>query len=166
MLSMVSRIIITTHLILSPPKTLVSTYLRYMVVQVAGYGIVALGHYLLSMAVPLFHLGMFVFGIGRGTFSFPYLILVRTFDRPSDAFAIVLWLTLGVVGNNWGIFLQAFMEDTLKWPWHVALFVFSVVAFLTAALTFVLVPEEYLPEEQMGVCEYAGNMASILKVYY
>ena len=110
MLSMVSRMIITTYLTLIPPRTLVSTYLKYTAVQMAGYYTIALGHFLPSLSVPLFHLGMFVFGIGRGIFAFPYLILVRTFNRPSDAFLILLWLALSLGGNNWGILLQTVME--------------------------------------------------------
>ena len=50
MLSMVSRIIITTYLTLIPPKTLVPTSLKYTVVQMAGYGIIAADHFLPSLA--------------------------------------------------------------------------------------------------------------------
>ena len=42
-----------------------------MIVQVTGYGVVALGRCLPFVAVPFFRLGTFMFGIGRGTFSFP-----------------------------------------------------------------------------------------------
>ena len=166
MLSMVSRVLITTYLILFPPKALLSTYLNYTLAQVLGYGLIALGHYLPSLSVPLFHLGMFGFGIGRGIFTFPYLALIRTFNRPSDTFLVLLWLTLGIGGNNWGILLQTLMEDTLQWPWYAALTAFSLVHLLTAVIAYVAVPEEYLPEEQMELCEYASSMASIIKVYY
>ena len=37
---------------------------------------------------------------------------------------------------------------------------------LLAILAYALIPEEYLPEEQMGVCEYAGSMVGIIKAYY
>ena len=88
---MVSRIIITT---------LVSTYLRYMVVQVTGYG----GRR--PRSLPAVRGGavlspgdVHVRNRQRDLF-FPYLILVRTFDQPSNAFVIVLWPTLGVFGDN------------------------------------------------------------------
>ena len=166
MLSMVSRIIITTYLTLIPPKALLSTYLKYTVVQMAGYGIIAAGHFLPLFAAPLFHLGMLVFGVGRGIFTFPYLILVRTFNRPSDAFAVLLWMAMGMAGNNWGILFQTLMEDALQWPWYATISVFSVANLFLAIVAYILIPEEYLPEEQTQVCEYASNMASIIKVYY
>ena len=166
MLSMVSRVLITTYLTLSPPKALLSTYLNYSLVQLVGYGLVAVGHYLPSFSVPLFHSGMFMFGIGRGVFTFPYIVLARTFDRPSDAFAVVLWLTLGLVGNNWGVFLETLMEDTLQWSWYAALSVFSLVKLLAAILARITVAEEYLPDGRREFCDYATSMASIIKVYY
>ena len=107
-----------------------------------------------------------MFGVGRGTFTFPYLILVRTFNHPSDAFAVIFWMAMGIAGNNWGILLQTLMEDALQWPWHAAITVFSAANLFLATVAYALIPEEYLPEEQTQVCEYASNMASIIKVYY
>lgn len=104
MISMITRVLITTYLILIPPKTLKCTYLVYAIVQAAGYWIVALGHYLPSISTFLFYLGMGLFGTGRGIYSFPYLILVRTFNQPSDAYAVLIWLALSQGGNTWGIF--------------------------------------------------------------
>ena len=137
---MVSRAIITTYLVLIPPKALLSTYLYCTIVQLLGYGLVALGHYLPSLSVPLFHLGMLVFGIGRGIFAFPYLVLARTFNRPSDAFIVLVWLALGLGGNNWGILLETIMEDTLRWSWHAALTAFSLLNLLTALIAYACVP--------------------------
>ena len=79
---MISRILMTTYLTLFPPTALLRTYLEFSLVQLLGYAIIALGHYLPSVATPLFCLGQFVFGVGRSIFSFPYLILIRTFSRP------------------------------------------------------------------------------------
>ena len=141
MLGMVSRIIMTTYLTLFPPKTLLRTYLGYSLVQLLGYVIIVLGHYLPSAAAPLFCLGQFVFGMGRSIFNFPYFVMIRTFNRPSDAFLVLLWTGLGLFGNNWGILLETLMEDTLKWPWHAALTVFSFISLLTAIIAFKAVPE-------------------------
>ena len=138
---MVARILMTTYLTLFPPTTLLRTYLGFSLVQLLGYGIIALGHYLPSAATPLFCLGQFTFGIGRSIFTFPYLILVRTFNQPSDNFIVLLWLTLGLFGNNWGIFLETLMEDTFKLPWYAALTVFSLISMLTAIIAFVAVTE-------------------------
>ena len=82
MLGMVARILTVIHLTLFPPTALLRTYLGFSLVQVLGYGIIALGHYLPPAATPLFCLGQFVFGVGRSVLAFPYLILVRTFDQP------------------------------------------------------------------------------------
>ena len=82
MLGMVSRFLMTTYLTLFPPSALLRTYLGFSLVQLLGYVIIALGHYAPSAATPLFYLGQFVFGMGRSVLAFPYLILIRTFDRP------------------------------------------------------------------------------------
>ena len=138
---MISRVIATTYLILVPPKTLVLTYLVFAIIQLAGYELIVLGHYLPSLSVELYHLGMFVFGIGRGTVSFPYLILIRTFNNPSeDAFVIVLWMTASLAGNNWGLLLETIMEDTLQLPWYAALSIFSIIYMITVIATYFLVP--------------------------
>ena len=101
----------------------------------------AAGHYLPSLATALFHLGMFVFGIGRGIFAFPYLIFVRTFNQPSDALLILFWLALGMFGNNWGIFLVTLMENTLGLSWYAALSIFSFISLLTALLAYLTMTE-------------------------
>ena len=167
MVSMISRVMATTYLTFVPPRTLVLTYIVYALIQLLGYELIALGHYLPSISVGLFHSGMFIFGLGRGTVAFPYLILVRTFNRSSDAFAVVLWMTASLAGNNWGILLGTIMEDTLGLSWYASISAFSVLYLVTAILTYVLVPEEYLPErEYQGVWEYASSMAKIMKGYY
>ena len=79
---MISRILTTTYLTLFPPTALLRTYLGFSLVQLLGYGTIAFGHYLPSAATPLFCLGQLVFGVGRSIFTFPYLILARTFNRP------------------------------------------------------------------------------------
>ena len=140
MLSMASRVFATINLILFPPRGLLRTYLGYSFLQLLGYVTVALGHYLPSAATPLFYLGQSVFGFGRGIFVFPYLVLVQTFNQPSDAFAVQLWLALSMAGNNWGILLETIMEDTLKWSWYAALTVFSLINLLTAIFAFIAVP--------------------------
>ena len=123
------------------PMALLRTYLGFSLVQLLGYLIIVLDHYAPSAAIPLFYLWQFLFGIGRSTLAFSYLILVRTFNEPSDTFVVLLWLAFGRGGNNWGIFLQTLMEDALKWPWHIALTPFSLIYVLTAIIAFVAVPE-------------------------
>ena len=141
MLGMVSRLLMTTYLTLLPPRSLLRTYLIGSFVQLFGYEIIALGHYLPSVAIPLFYLGQFVFGMGRSIFTFPYLVLIRTFNQPSDTFILLLWLALGMTGNNWGIFFETLMEDTLQWPWYAALTIFSLINLLTAIIAFMTVAE-------------------------
>ena len=145
---MIARVVITTYLTLVPPKTLIYTYFCFTAIQFLGYEMIALGHYLPNLSTALFHLGMFVFGIGRGIFAFPYLIFVRTFNQPSDALLILFWLALGMFGNNWGIFLVTLMENNFGWSWYFALSIFSFISLMGALLAYKTLPEEYLPESE------------------
>ena len=141
MLGMISRFLMTTYLTLFPPRALLRTYLGFSLVQLLGYGIIAAGHYAPSSAIPLFYLGQLVFGIGRSVFSFPYLVLLRTFNRSSDAFIVLLWGALGMAGNNWGILLETLIEDTLNCPWFAALTIFSLIDLLIVVIALIVVPE-------------------------
>ena len=58
------------------------------------------------------------------------------------------------------------MEDTLQWPWYAALTIFSLINLLLAIIAFMTVAEEHLPREEMGICEYATSMSSIIRIYF
>ena len=102
MFSMISRVLITTYLVLVPPKTLLCTNFFYSVIQSCGYWLIAIAHFIPSLSLPLYYLGMTTFGVGRGIYSFPYLILCRTFNQASDRSSINIWIALSMGGNFWG----------------------------------------------------------------
>lgn len=58
------------------------------------------------------------------------------------------------------------MLDNFHFSWYASLSIFSFIYFATSIVAYFLVPEEYLPEEQLGPCELASNMIDIMKVFY
>ena len=100
-----------------------------------------LAHFLPGISKFLFYTGMTIFGAGRGIYSFPYLILIRTFNQPSDKSCINIWVAFSMGGNLWGFYLETWMLDTLKLHWTLSLSIFSFIYFATSLITFIVVEE-------------------------
>lgn len=138
---MIARVLITTYLLLVPPKTLKWTYLVYAVIQAMGYWLISLGHFFPDLSLLLYYSGMFIFGAGRGIYSFPYLILCRTFNQSSDFSALNVWIAISMGGNLWGFYLETFFLDNLQWPWPLGISVFSFIYFFLSLITYAVVEE-------------------------
>ena len=102
MLGMISRVIATSLLTLIPPKKIKQSLFISIFIQIAGYYMMSLAHLKHDLSNFLFYSGSIFFGLGRGTMTFPYLLLVRFFNQPTDKFAVNLWVALSFGGNLWG----------------------------------------------------------------
>ena len=75
------RMIITIYFVLIPPKRLNFTYLISVLVQIFSCLMLISAHYFPSLAQVLFAVGMTIFGLGRGIYTFPYLLLYQLFNQ-------------------------------------------------------------------------------------
>lgn len=106
MLSMIGRIIATIFLIFVPSKVK-KTYFICVIGQIISYAIICLSYPIPSAAHALFIGGLTLFGLSRGIFSFPYLLLSQTFESPEDVTAVNIWLALMNLGDAFGLIFGA-----------------------------------------------------------
>ena len=134
MFSLIARVLITTYLVLQPPEKLLTTYLIYAFIQCLGYWIISIGHFAPNYSILLYYLGVTIFGIGRGVFAFPYLTIIRIFNKPEHESLVNIWIALSMGGNAWGFLLETGFEDLLKLDWYISLSIFSALYFITAII--------------------------------
>ena len=80
MLAMAGRFFSNLYLFLQPSDNLNRTYLICVGIQIGSFLCLIFGDVVPSLSGILFVLGMTGFGIGRGIYSFPYLILSQIFN--------------------------------------------------------------------------------------
>ena len=136
---MIGRAIMTGYFVLVPPKALVKTLFLFSFVQLMGFEIIVSIHFLQSFEIPLFYLGQILFGLGRGILSFSYLILIRTFNQPSDRSSVNIYLALSRGGNIYGFYLETLFLDNLNLHWTLGLTIFALIYLFISFLMFVIV---------------------------
>ena len=80
MLAMAGRFFSNLYLFLQPSDNLNRTYFICVGIQIGSFLCLIFGDAIPSLSGILFVLGMTGFGIGRGIYSFPYLILSQIFN--------------------------------------------------------------------------------------
>ena len=79
MLAMGGRFVSNIYLFLQPSDNLNRTYFICVGIQIVSFLFLICGDVFSSLSEILFVLGMAGFGVGRGIYSFPYLILSEIF---------------------------------------------------------------------------------------
>ena len=82
---------------------------------------------------------MLLFGLGRGIFAFPFLLLSQYADRVEDARALNMWICLGILGQAIGYFLGFVMTIYLEWNWQVSLQIINFIYLLTGVLVHFMI---------------------------
>ena len=82
---------------------------------------------------------MFLFGLGRGIYAFPFLLVHQYFSRPEDARALNVWVGLSLIGHIWAYLISDWMTVTLQLNWYIPYLVFGTIYLVTGIFTFIFV---------------------------
>lgn len=137
---MFSRFAVTIYLILVPSKPK-KTYFISCLIQILGFSVICLSYLMPEATTILFILGIIIFGLGRGVFAFPYLLLLPIFNNPEDLVSINVWMALANLGQAFGTLIGSLVVNILHWKWVYGMLIYSFLYLITGILTYVYIPE-------------------------
>ena len=85
---------------------------------------------------------MMLFGLGRGIFIFPYLLLYELFQAKSDGTAVNIWYGLTSLGNVLGFMFVSWLLNHRGFLWTSSLLILASIYLISALLTYIIVPEK------------------------
>ena len=140
MLSMLGRLISTGYLVLWPTKPKIA-YTVSVLIQVLSYCFFIIPHYYPGSAPIVFIVGMLCFGLGRGIYIFPLILLSQYFNRTEDSQALNIWIGLGIAGNILAFYLGELINNCLHWNWIISILSFSGLYLLSGFLVHAFIDE-------------------------
>ena len=105
MLSMIGRLVASFFLVVFPPSKINKTFFLSTVLQTLSILLVISAHFAKDLSKPFWLIGMLGFGLGRGIYAFPYLLLAPIFNKPEDVCAVNVWFGLLNVGDLYAYLL-------------------------------------------------------------
>ena len=91
---------------------------------------------------------MLLFGLGRGVFAFPFLLLSQYFNKADDSRALNIWMGLGMLGQILASFIGDFMTIRLGWNWLISLEFVTLLYLLTGLLVYRYIDQISLSNQQ------------------
>ena len=82
MLSMIGRLVASVYLVVFPISKVNKTFFFSTLLQTLSILLVIVPHFAKSLSKPFWIIGMIGFGLGRGIYAFPYLLLAPIFNKP------------------------------------------------------------------------------------
>ena len=166
MISMFARLISSFYTLVITSKKINQIYFYSIVIQTGSMILLASSHFFQDISVILFVVGMFGFGLGRGVYSFPYLLLSQFFNQPEDICAVNVWFGLGNGGNLYAFLMYIWFTTSYGMHWTVIIIIVAIIYFCLTFLTYKFVPEVEIQNEQVSVCEGIWANWAILKEHY
>ena len=120
-------------------------------------------HFFHDISAILFMVGMFGSGLGRGVYSFLYLLLSQFFNRPEDVCAVNVWFGLGYCGNIYSFLMYIWFTTSYNMHWALIIMISVLINFVLVFLTYEFIPEVEIQNEQASVCEGIQANWAILK---
>ena len=103
--------------------------------------IITSSHLMKGLSEFLFIVGMLIFGLGRGVYAFPYLLLSPIFNKPEDVRAVNIWYGLGSFGTNYAFLMYIWFKDFFNMHWTFIILISIFLNLFICALTYKIVPE-------------------------
>ena len=150
---MLGRLIASIYIILFPSEKINRTFFICTLIQTFAIIIIASSHLMKGIAELLFIVGMLVFGLGRGVFAFPYLLLSPIFNRPEDICAVNAWYGLGSFGTSYSFLLYIWFKDSFDLHWTLILLIIAFLNLFFTSLAYKVVPEVEREQPAVGACE-------------
>ena len=109
---------------------------------------------------------MLVFGLGRGIYSFPFLLLSPIFNQPEDVSAVNIWYGVGSFGTNYAFLMYIWFKDSFNMHWTIIILITAFINMFFSSLTFKFVPEVERDVPAIGICEGIQRNKEVIKEHY
>ena len=157
MLGMIGRFIAVIGLVLFPPQKLKLTYFIFVIVETIST-IILLGMHIFPKHYELlFCIGMIGLGIGRGIYTFPYLLLYENYEKldeddeerkKNSKMLINIWFGMILLGHAIAIPLTRWFLEDFGLHWTVSMLIFALIYLLTGVLVCAFIPEQLIRREE------------------
>ena len=141
MMSMLGRLIVSIYILLVPSEKINKTFFICTVVQTVSMLIITSSHLMKGISEFLFIIGMLGLGLGRGIYSFPFLLLSPIFNKPQDVSVVNIWFGLGSFGTNYAFLLYIWFKDSFNMHWTLIILITTFINLFFSSLTYKLIPE-------------------------
>ena len=127
MITTLTRCFCILYLIFVSVEKVKKAYLYFSIFYVASFVLIGSAHFAHELAHVFLIVGMVLFGIGRGSYSLPFIIASApdNIDGREHPTAMNIWLTLTNIGDVYGLLISLLVIYVLEWNWSISLFAYT-----------------------------------------